>query len=435
MKNTQSNSVKPAKNKDANWSVYIHTNRTNNKSYIGITHKLPDKRWGKNGERYLDKYKNGSYKHPLFARALKKYSDWDNDWEHIVFADNLSEREAKHMEKLLIALYQTNVCRYGSDYGYNCTDGGDGAVGYRHTEESKKKMSQVQKGKRISEAQIALIIEMQSIPIVQLDLNNNYINEYKSASVASSILNIDERSIRKCIYGEFFTAGGFKWIDLVDYQNGLLPPDLPRGQRYQHGVRQYNRNGKLVGVYQNMIEAECATGVSSRLIGRVCLGKAKSAGGYLWISQQDFDNGIRIDTSKTTHRNNIAILQISLDGYVLAEYKSITAAHIDTGISAGSICQSCKHDKKTAGGFKWMYKEEYDPSKTYHWANGLKRKIVQLTLDNQFIAKYDSIAMASVATGIIESGIGHCCTGKHSSSGGFKWMYLEDYKNLTKQND
>ena len=116
------------------WCVYIHYCKISNKAYIGITNDI-NVRWGNKGSKYLVKNKDGSDAHPVFASALRKYSDWDNDWEHIIFDDNLKEKEAQHIEKLLIALFKTNVCRYGSDAGYNCTDGGEGKSGYRMSEE------------------------------------------------------------------------------------------------------------------------------------------------------------------------------------------------------------------------------------------------------------------------------------------------------------
>lgn len=135
MENIEKQVVENSIKEDKHWCVYMHTNKTNNKVYVGITSKLPEQRWGHNGCGYKKK-------HSVFSMALRKYPDWENEWEHIVFAQNLTEIEAKHMERLLIAMYKTNCCKYNNpSYGYNMTDGGDGTVGWKATEETKKKIS------------------------------------------------------------------------------------------------------------------------------------------------------------------------------------------------------------------------------------------------------------------------------------------------------
>ena len=119
--------------KEKKWCVYMHTNKTNNKVYVGVTSKRPEARWD-NGNGYKKKQ-------PVFWNAIRKYG-WDG-FEHIIFADGLSKSEAMKMEKSLIALYQSNCRRYRDpEYGYNETDGGDGMNGWTPTEESRQKMSQ-----------------------------------------------------------------------------------------------------------------------------------------------------------------------------------------------------------------------------------------------------------------------------------------------------
>lgn len=111
------------------WKVYMHvvpkelSGYSYDKYYIGITQQRLTKRW---------QHGAGYHKRSLFRKAIDKYG-WDNI-KHIVIAEELSETEAKEMEVELIAKYNS----YNSEYGYNLTKGGDGALGRMKTEEQKE---------------------------------------------------------------------------------------------------------------------------------------------------------------------------------------------------------------------------------------------------------------------------------------------------------
>lgn len=107
--------------------VYIHK-CPNNKIYIGITSREPQKRW-KNGEGYIDN------KH--FYRAIKKYG-WNNI-EHKILFKNLDENEAYEKEKQLIKELESNNYKKG----YNKSIGGEkSALGFKQTKETREKMSE-----------------------------------------------------------------------------------------------------------------------------------------------------------------------------------------------------------------------------------------------------------------------------------------------------
>ena len=126
------------------WSIYIHRCFANNKAYIGIAKGNPENRWGANGKKYQ---KNSQ---PVFYNAIQKYG-WDG-FEHIIWATNLEHDEAKHMERMLIALFQTNCRRYKSpEYGYNETDGGDGSAGRSVKQETREKIGNAHRGKTLSD--------------------------------------------------------------------------------------------------------------------------------------------------------------------------------------------------------------------------------------------------------------------------------------------
>lgn len=106
--------------------VYMHKNKINNKVYIGITCQKTKYRW-KDGR---------GYKRTIFAKAIKKYT-WDG-FEHIVLFDGLTQEEANNKEMELIQKYNSTDI----NFGYNMTQGGETTSGFKHSEESKLKMSE-----------------------------------------------------------------------------------------------------------------------------------------------------------------------------------------------------------------------------------------------------------------------------------------------------
>ena len=54
----------------------------------------------------------------------------------------------------------------------------------------------------------------------------------------------------------------------------------------------------------------------------------------------------------------------------------------------------------------------------------LKKSIGQYTIDDKFIAEYSSIGEANKITKIYRTGISLCCNNKKTTSGGFKWKFL-----------
>lgn len=90
--------------------IYKHTNKINNKIYIGQTCQKPEYRWN-HGEGY-----KGS---PRFYSAIQKYG-WNN-FIHEILYSNLTLEEANSLEDILIKQYKSNdLC-----YGYNLDRGGN----------------------------------------------------------------------------------------------------------------------------------------------------------------------------------------------------------------------------------------------------------------------------------------------------------------------
>ncbi len=109
------------------------------KYYIGITSKTLLQRCGHNGQGYKRQI--------VFWNAIQKYG-WENI-KHEIIEDNLTKEEACAKEIKLIEKYDTT----NRKFGYNLTKGGEGSLGYRHSEEILSKMrghTSWCKGKKLS---------------------------------------------------------------------------------------------------------------------------------------------------------------------------------------------------------------------------------------------------------------------------------------------
>jgi group I intron endonuclease len=109
--------------------IYLAENKINGKCYVGKTTGPLAKRW--RGHVYDAKYSKS--KNRLFANALRKYTQDGFTLSVLAKAPN---SQLSTMEKIWIFLMNSMTPN-----GYNLTEGGEGAVGYKFSEEDRKKIS------------------------------------------------------------------------------------------------------------------------------------------------------------------------------------------------------------------------------------------------------------------------------------------------------
>ena len=112
------------------WCLYTIENQINGKWYIGISSQVA-RRWIEHKSGHGSK---------LVYQAIKKYG-----LDSLKF-DILCEGCKENIKKLEIAMIE----KYNSmaPNGYNLTAGGEGSVGYTHSEETRRKMRESRTGKR-----------------------------------------------------------------------------------------------------------------------------------------------------------------------------------------------------------------------------------------------------------------------------------------------
>ena len=211
--------------------VYMHENKINHKKYIGITCQKPTQRW-RGGK---------GYKIGLFKKAIDKYG-WDN-FNHIVLFERLSKDEACKKEIELIDKYKT----MNNNYGYNLCEGGNLTLGYHHTEKSKEKMSNKRKGM--------------------------YVGKNNPMYGKSEIL--------APMYGKHLTEEHKRKIS-----------EAKKGKTNYHTITlykkvdQYDLDGNFIKSWESISKAEKELNLKGTHISKVCRGRGKTTGGYVFKYHQ-----------------------------------------------------------------------------------------------------------------------------------------------------
>lgn len=232
-----------------NFSVYIHI-FPNNKVYIGITSKNPKDRWD---------YGHGYLHQNVMNNAIKKYG-WNNI-EHKILFTNLTMEEAEEKEIELIRQYNST----DRSFGYNISTGGI-----------------KQKDRSFS-----------CHPVLQYDLNGNFIKKYDSIIQASIDTNTSYNGIRYCLNKKQNKAGNFMWkeYDKNNFEEKIVPYRINGGRGTKTKfvpVAQIDDNGEIIKIWDGIKVAAQHFNVSDASI--ICAIKNNhKCQGYKWQRVKDIN--------------------------------------------------------------------------------------------------------------------------------------------------
>lgn len=206
--------------------VYCARNRVNGKGYVGKTERSLEQRWKEHVRNALAE----KAEMPLYA-AIRKHGP--ETFELKVLQECTDPGALDEAEKRWIAELGT------FSKGYNATLGGDGIRGYRHTPETRAKMSESRRGAR----------------------NHNYGKNWGRRGPHSEE---SKRKISEAKKGSHHTEEVRKKIGRAQYVQ----------------VAQYDMDGNFIASFSSMLEAEQKTGVGRTGISRCCRFPHRSAAGF-----------------------------------------------------------------------------------------------------------------------------------------------------------
>lgn len=288
--------------------IYKATNKINGKVYIGKTYDFLKRK-----EEHLKDRRGNS----IFHRAIDKYGADNFEWE-IVDSTTQSER-INLLEKYYIQQYDS----YKSN-GYNMTKGGDGGSMWN----ARPVVCLTLKGQYVKRYDSAMQAEQDGYcnssvlmscknlqytvnghmfmfeddymkfgakkcckpesasrkPVIQCDLNGNFIKKYKSVAEAAIQTGTSRTSISGVLTNRYRTANGYIFVYEKDFPVKNVSAHIYK--KSGRKIAQLNpETDDVIEVFDRIVDAGKKLGVSYKAIHKVIDTPDRTAYGYKWISQ------------------------------------------------------------------------------------------------------------------------------------------------------
>lgn len=156
-----------------------------------------------------------------------------------------------------------------------------------------------------------------------------------------------------------------------------------------------------------------------------------------WISfYNSYEKGFNMTPGGktfTSPKNKRPVEQYDLQGNYIASYESIKQAQeINHNYHIGACCRG---ERVTAGGYQWVFTEVKPGENTikFDLIPHSERPITQYDLKGIKIKDFNSIVEAAKETNINYTSILKVCQKKGHTAGGYRWSYIEDKLEITKE--
>lgn len=120
------------------------------------------------------------------------------------------------------------------------------------------------------------VADAHSIPVMQYDLDGNFIKEWKSATDVSRTLGIPQQSINSCCLRKpkYNSSKGFIWRYKSDKTEVVYKNGKP--------IIMMDKDGNTIKEYPNLTEASKDNNILITSITNCLKGRSKNAGGFVW---------------------------------------------------------------------------------------------------------------------------------------------------------
>lgn len=250
--------------------IYMIQNKVNGKIYIGQAVDIK-KRWKDHKCELRGNYHDNGH----LQRAWNKYRE--DNFEFSVMCE-CNENQLNTMEEY----YIFELMSYDRRVGYNKTYGGGSG---RPTKESRKKMSEAQKGRTISEETKKKLSKASKIAMSRPEVRkkkSEAVKGEKNPNYGKHHSEEAKRKMSEAAQGKHHTEETKRKIS--EANKGELGAKCPTSIP----VVQLTLEGELVNVYESAREAERNRGFNGSHITTCIKGRLKTHGGYKWMYLHEY---------------------------------------------------------------------------------------------------------------------------------------------------
>lgn len=183
-------------------------------------------------------------------------------------------------------------------------------------------------------------------------------------------------------------------------------------------------DGEYVTRYRSAREAEIKGGYCNSDVLLCCKGLARRCADKVFMYEEDYlKNGARL-YEKPESKGMKKIIQCDLQGNLIKRFDSVTEASKETGVLRARISSNITGASKTAGGFIFVYEEDFPIKDINAHAKKVKgRKVAQVDpKTGEIIEVFDRMSDAARKLGGNHKNIQRACDHPTRTSYGFKWV-------------
>jgi group I intron endonuclease len=236
--------------------IYKTTNLINGKFYVGQDSKNDPDYLGSGVliKKAIEKYGRENFKKEVLEQCITK--------------EKLDERETYWID----VFNSTNL-----EIGYNILKIGNSSLGYKHVDETKKKMKESRRGRKLSES------HKKNISKSSIGRKVSEITRQKISKKLKGITRTEEHilKISQANKGKIRSEAHKNAIRLANIGRIKSDEELAKIiKAHSKMILQYDLDGKFIKEWESAIEIKRKLNIGHVII--CCKGKRKQSGGFIW---------------------------------------------------------------------------------------------------------------------------------------------------------